>query len=175
MKNKGSLNDFKWHDGLVAKLCPTFATPWTGNLPGSSVHGILQERILEWVAISFLREFSRPRNQTQVSYIAGRFFTDWATKEARNSIKVAELHTFKRASQVALVVKNPPASTGDNKKHGFNPWVGKIPWRRAWQPTPVFLPWESHLTGEPGGLQSMESHRVRHDWSDLAQSTCTWF
>ena len=39
----------------------------------------------------------------------------------------------------------------------FNPWVGKIPWRRAWQPTPVFLPGESPWTEEPGGLQSMGS------------------
>ena len=41
------------------------------------------------------------------------------------------------------VVKNPPASAGDVRR-GFNPWVGKVPWRRAWQPTPVFLPGESH-------------------------------
>ena len=47
---------------------------------------------------------------------------------------------------------------------GFNPWVGKIPWRRAWQPTPVFLPGESPRTEEPGGLQSMGSQRVGHDW-----------
>ena len=37
---------------------------------------------------------------------------------------------------------------------GFDPWVGKLPWRRAWQPTPVFLPGESQWTEEPGGLQS---------------------
>ena len=41
-------------------------------------------------------------------------------------------------------VKNPPANAGDIKRRRFNPWVGKIPWRRAWQPTPVFLPRESH-------------------------------
>ena len=46
------------------------------------------------------------------------------------------------ASQVALVVKNPPANVGD-KRFGFDPWVGKIPWKTAWQPTPVFLPGES--------------------------------
>ena len=40
-------------------------------------------------------------------------------------------------------VKNPPASAGD-VRGGFSPWVGKVPWRRAWQPTPVFLPGESH-------------------------------
>ena len=43
-------------------------------------------------------------------------------------------------------------------------WVGKIIWRRAWQPIPVFLPGESPWTEEPGGLQSMESQRVRHIW-----------
>ena len=47
--------------------------------------------------------------------------------------------------------------------HGFDPWVGKIPCRRAWQPTPVFLPAESPWTEEPGGLQSMGSQRVGHD------------
>jgi len=49
---------------------------------------------------------------------------------------------------VALVVKNYPVIAGDLKdKDRFNPWVGKIPWRRAWQPTPVFLPGESHDRG----------------------------
>ena len=50
---------------------------------------------------------------------------------------------LKRVSQVALVVKNSPTNAGDIRP-GFDPWVGKIPWRRAWQPTPVFLPGESH-------------------------------
>ena len=47
--------------------------------PGSSVPGILQARILEWVAISFSRGSSQPRNRTPVSCIAGKFFTNWAT------------------------------------------------------------------------------------------------
>ena len=51
------------------------------SLPGLSVHGILQARILEGIAISFSRESSQPRNQTWVSFTAGRFFTDWATRE----------------------------------------------------------------------------------------------
>jgi len=42
-----------------------------------------------------------------------------------------------------LVVKNPPANAGDMRQK-FDPWVGKIPWRRALQPTPVWLPGESH-------------------------------
>ena len=48
-----------------------------------TVHGILQARILEWVAIHFSRETSQPREQTQVSHIAGGFFTSWATREAQ--------------------------------------------------------------------------------------------
>ena len=50
------------------------------SLSGSSVHGIFQARLLEWIAISFSRGSSRPRNWTQVSQIAGRRFTDWATR-----------------------------------------------------------------------------------------------
>ena len=49
--------------------------------PGSSVHGILQARILEWVAIPFSKGSFRPRDQTQVSCMEGRFFIVWATRE----------------------------------------------------------------------------------------------
>jgi len=42
------------------------------------------------------------------------------------------------------MVKNPLANAGDHKRYGFHCWVRKIPWRRAWQPTPVFLPGEFH-------------------------------
>ena len=48
---------------------------------------------------------------------------------------------------------------------GFDPWVGKIPWRKVWQPTPIYLPGESPWTEKPGRLQSMGSQRVRHDWA----------
>ena len=54
-----------------------------------------------------------------------------------------------------------------HKRGGLEPWVGKIPWRRSWQPTPVFLPGESPRTEEPGGLQSTGLLRVRHNWSDI--------
>ena len=67
---------------LVAQLCPTLCDPMDCSLPGSSVHGILQGRILEWIAISFSRGSSQSRDRTQVSCIAGRFFTIWATREA---------------------------------------------------------------------------------------------
>jgi len=55
------------------------------------------------------------------------------------------------ASRVALVVKNPPADAGRWKRRMFNPWVGKIPWRRKWQPSPVSLPGESQGQRNPVG------------------------
>ena len=64
---------------LVAQLYPTLCDPTNCSLPRSCVHGILQARILEWIAIPFSRAFSWPRDRTQVSCIVGRFFTIWAT------------------------------------------------------------------------------------------------
>ena len=61
---------------LVHESCPTLCDLMVCCQPGSSVHGILQARILEWVAFPFSRGSSQPRNQTQVSCIAGRFFTN---------------------------------------------------------------------------------------------------
>ena len=76
------------------------------------------------------------------------------------------------ASQVGYWFKKKtkqPANVGRLKRHRFDPWVGKVPWRRrAWQPTSVFLPRESPWTEEPSGLQSIGSQRIGHDWSDLA-------
>ena len=67
---------------IVAQLCPTLSDPMNCSLPSSSVHGILQARILQWVAILFSRGSSWSRDQTQVSSTASRFFTIWATGEA---------------------------------------------------------------------------------------------
>ena len=58
----------------VAQSCPTLYDPVNCSVPGSSILGILQARILEWVAISFSRGTSQPRDRTQVSRIAGRHF-----------------------------------------------------------------------------------------------------
>ena len=66
---------------LVAQSCPTLRDPMDCSLLGSSVHGILQARLLGWVAIPFSKgSSSPPRDWTQVSCIAGGFFTVWATK-----------------------------------------------------------------------------------------------
>ena len=63
------------------------------------------------------------------------------------------------------MVKNPPTSAGDV---GFNPWVGKIPWRKKRQPTPVFLPGESH------GQRSLVGYSPQcHKESDMTEDSCT--
>ena len=71
----------------VAQSCPTLCDPKDCSLPGSSLHGILQARVLEWVAISFFRESSQPRDRTQVSRIPGRCFNLWATRKALPTLK----------------------------------------------------------------------------------------
>ena len=65
----------------VAQSCPALCNPGDCSIPGSSVHGIFKARVLEWVAISFSRGSSWPMDQTQVSCIAGRRFSIWATSE----------------------------------------------------------------------------------------------
>ena len=69
----------------VAQSCPTLCDPMDCSLPRSSVHGIFQARVLEWVAISFSRGSSRPRDWTRVFRIAGRCFTIWATREVNKA------------------------------------------------------------------------------------------
>ena len=75
----------------AAQLCLILCNPMDCGPPGSSVHGILQARILDWVAISSSRGSSQPRDCTQVSHLAGGSFTSWATREALLSIV---LHKF---------------------------------------------------------------------------------
>ena len=73
-----------WTKGEVRWSCSVMSSslrPTDCSLPGSSIHGIFQARVREWVAISFSRGSSRPRDQTQVSCIVGRCFTVWTTRE----------------------------------------------------------------------------------------------
>ena len=81
-----SLTTFKWSG--VPRSCLTLCDPVDCSLLGSSLHEILQAKILEWVAISFSRGSSWPRDRTQISHIAGRRFTLWATREAPVRFKV---------------------------------------------------------------------------------------
>ena len=92
--DRSSVLHTQWNIAVLslAQSCLTLRNPMDCSPPGSSVHGNLQARILEWVAIPFSRGSSQPRDQTQVSHIAGRFFTIWATREAPNRI----LFNFKK-------------------------------------------------------------------------------
>ena len=80
-------NFYSENESEVAQSCLTLCDPMDCSLPGSSVHGIFQARVLEWVAISFSSGSSWPRDGTQVSHIVDRCFTIWATREV-NSLNV---------------------------------------------------------------------------------------
>ena len=79
---------------VITQSWPTLCDPMNCSPPGSSSHGILQARILEWVAIPFSRGSSQPRDRTPVSHTAGRFFTVWATREA--CLKLSETFNLKQ-------------------------------------------------------------------------------
>ena len=103
----------------------SFATPWTVAQHSPLSMGILQASILGWVAKSSSRGSSQPRDQTQVSCIAGEFFTVWATREAELQMKrEGKIHPHEGGKKSPLkteeegfsggsVVKNPPADAGD--------------------------------------------------------------
>ena len=78
----------------VTQLCPTLCDPTDCNPPGSSVHGILQARILEWVASPFSRGSSWPRDRTLISCITGRVFTIWATGRSLPQEYIIILNNF---------------------------------------------------------------------------------
>ena len=98
--------------------------------------------------------------------------TPW-TAACQASLSIAESDTTERlnrmeldagASQVALG-KEPIYQCRRHERRGFNPWVRKIPWRRAWQPTPVFLPGESHGQRAGRAIWSIRLQGVRHDFA----------
>ena len=84
----------------VAQLCPTLCNPKDCSLPGSSVHGIFQARILEWGAIAFSRRSYQPRDWTQVSCIVDRRFTIWATREV-----LSNLDSILKSRDITLPIK----------------------------------------------------------------------
>ena len=77
------------------------------------------------------------------------------------SMNKLSLITFRRASLVAMWF----GICLQCRRLRFDPWIGKIPWSRAWQSTPVLLAWTMPWTEEPGRLQSMRSQRVKHSWT----------
>ena len=88
---------------LVAQSCLTVCNPMDCSLPDSSVHGILQARILEWVAIPSSRWSSQLRDWTQVSYFTGRFFIIWAIREPSELCSIACAHWSLRKAFLSLL------------------------------------------------------------------------
>ena len=131
-----------------------FATPWSVAPPGSSVHGILQARILEWVGIPFYRGSSQPRDQTRISCTVSRFFTIRATREVPG-VSIKSLLSLSSEPLPSNHSNGLPwwlrseDSTCQYRRHRFNPWVRKIPWRRKWQPS--ILAWKIPWTEKPVG------------------------
>ena len=104
---------------LVTQLCLTPCDPMYCSLPGSSVHEILQARILEWTAIPFSRGSSWPRDQTRVSCIAGRFLTFWATgKTLGVSKKKSKIEISDDSRQVQMISRNIESNTSWDLKRG---------------------------------------------------------
>ena len=90
----------------VAPLCLTLCGPMDCSLPGSSVHGIFQARILEWVAIPSSRRSCQPRDWTQASHTGGGFLTVWATREALKAL-VKAIKKKKKTSWVTWYFPSP--------------------------------------------------------------------
>ena len=84
----------KWSE--VAQSCPTLCDLMDCSLPGSSIYGILQAIVLEWVAISFSRGSSRPKDQTPVSCIVDRRFAVWATGKYLQAFSTILSRSFER-------------------------------------------------------------------------------
>ena len=91
---------------LVARSRPTLFDPMNCSPPRSSVHGIFQARIMEWVAIPFSRGSSRPRDQTRVSCMTGRFFTIWAARLAHKWCYSAVTHTSRLWAWSLISIKD---------------------------------------------------------------------
>ena len=96
----------------------------------------------------------------------------YSTSERDFCLQSLPLENFPHNTEgIAPLLWGFPGASDGRESHlrcripGFYPWVGKIPWRRTWQPTPVFLPGDSPWTEEPGGLCSMGSQRAGHNWA----------
>ena len=145
----------------VTQSCPTLCNPID-----CTVYGILQARKLECIAIHFSNGSSQPRNQTQVFLLQ----VDLPAEPPGSSIKRTSVEIKKcidTASQVALVVKNLPVNAGEI-------WVQSLGWEvpleEGMATHSSILAWRIPWTEGPGGLRSIGSQRVEHDWSDLACS-----
>ena len=117
----------------VAQSCPTLSDPMDCSLPGSSVHGIFQARVLEWVAIAFSGHCTPWTIAHQAPPSMG-----FSRQEYWSGVPLPS-----PIFPGGAVGKEFACHCRGRKKLRFDPWVRKILWRMKWQPTPVFLSGES--------------------------------
>ena len=150
--------------------------------PGFSVHGIFQARIVEWVAVSFSRGSSQPKDQTWFSHIAGRLFTIWATRELSTCnagdpclIPVSGRSAgegigyplqYSWASLVAQLVKNLPAM--------WETWVQSLDWE---DPLEKGMATHSRISGLENSMDCIVHglQRVRDDWATFPFTYRHWW
>ena len=146
---------------LVAQLCVTLCNPMDCSLPGCSVHGILQA-IPEWVAISSSRGSSQPRDQTQVSCIAGDSLLS-APPGKPYCINSGRIGNYIRRQGIpgGLAVKNSPANAGDKS---LIPGLERFPGGGNSYPLQDSC-LGNPMDGEPGGQQSTGSQK---SWIQLS-------
>ena len=117
----------------VAQSCATLCDPMDCNLPGSSVYGIFQVRVLEWVALSFSRGSSQPMDRIRVSLIAGRFFTTWATTTSDLSFNWP----------LPMSVSEQKQACGLQVKNTYFIAVSQLPWHLAfWRRSALGFLWK---------------------------------
>ena len=153
---------------IVAQSCP-LCDAMDCSLPGSFVHGILQARILEWVAVPLSTGSSRPRDWTWVSHPVSRFFTSWATREAfLGNLSLTSVVLKTRVECHCSLMHTLGKHMGC-----FPHWITKttfiqgycVPPEKAMAPHSSTLAWKIPWMEEPGRLQSMGSPRVGYDWA----------
>ena len=136
--------------------CLTLCDPVDCSPPSAPDRRTLQAGVLAWVAMPSSKGSSWPRDWTWISSLTspalpGRFFTPSTTWEAL-CMDCCGLPCSSDGKESACQCR----------RFRFNPWVRKIPWRREWQPTPVFLPGESHRERSLAGYSPWGRKTVRH-------------
>ena len=140
---------------LVAQSCPTLSDPMDCSQPGSSVHGFLQARILEWIAIPFFIPSPGDVPDLGIEPRSPALQADSSPSQPPRK----PIDHIPYVYYIPVTYRLPrwlsgKESTCQCRRCGFDPWVGKIPCRRKWQPTPVFLLGKSH------GQRSLAGHSL---------------
>ena len=161
------------NESEVAQSCRTLSDPMDWSLPGSSIHGIFQARVLEWGAIAFSWWLFHNKR-----------YEIWKQKHTKNNHKSLKLksrfcsilYTFTLETQDFIyqsVIWSLPGGTSrkeptcQDSRCEFVTWVGKIPWRMMWQPTQVFLLGESHGQRSLATVHGLAELNRLSDWAHI--------